>query len=249
MLQSVARFTNDATGIEKTLKFVQSFSQVAQSLVASSLPKEAAQWETAKNQANLARRYFRLFKWIDCWTLAYNQFDSYQGRPTNQEKEGSKQSAKVDNIKFILTVSKWSLLGIYLFMEMFTITDAMLITSNSWAPGLQMEALKFWFYSLAVSVLLGVYELFLLESAPVEATTQTPEKGEEEDKERRQASSPDLRAAKRRAIQKRIVADSCDMSIPAAVVGWIPLPPVATGVAGSISAILGGSDVWWRVNV
>ncbi|KAK5279685.1 hypothetical protein LTR40_007439, partial [Exophiala xenobiotica] len=52
MFQSVAKYTNDAGGIEKTLKLVQSFSQVAEVIVAST-PKELAMWQTAKDQANI----------------------------------------------------------------------------------------------------------------------------------------------------------------------------------------------------
>ena len=41
-------------GIEKTLKLVQSFSQVAEVIVAST-PKELAMWQTAKDQANIGK--------------------------------------------------------------------------------------------------------------------------------------------------------------------------------------------------
>lgn len=46
-------------GIEKSLKFVQSFSQVAEYAVASS-PKEVLQWKTAKEQTNLGKLQLQL---------------------------------------------------------------------------------------------------------------------------------------------------------------------------------------------
>lgn len=127
----------------------------------------------------------------------------------------------------------------------------MLITNNAWAPTLQIEALKFWFYALAVSAVLGLYELFLLASAPTEAKTPTTEKKGQKGKKEPAVPgelSSDVRAEKRRVILKRVVADSCDLLIPGAIVGWIPLGPVPIGIAGSISAVLGGSEVWERVN-
>ncbi|KAK4940640.1 hypothetical protein LTR10_019270 [Elasticomyces elasticus] len=265
MLNSLARYTNDAAGIEKSLKFIQSFSQVAENAVAST-PKEVLLWKTAKEQTNLARRYFRLFKWIDSWTTAYNQYHTHLA-----PGPVAKPPSDVDNIKVVLTVAKFSLLGMYLFLEMFTLTDAMQITKTSWGPTIQLEALKFWFYSLAVSVVLGVYELVVLEfgssaspahangtnSSHVEekasqATITVKSAGKESTTVVVQPKSTlvarDLRAMKRQKLVKQIVADSCDLLIPGAVVGWVPLGPVPVGVAGSISAVLGGSDVWARVN-
>lgn len=142
----------------------------------------------------------------------------------------------------------------------------MQITKTSWAPTLQLEALKFWFYSLAVSVVLGVYELLVLSFASVlPNATDKPHENEKAaqakitvksgGKESTVVVQPkttsvaqDLRATRRQALVKQIVADSCDLLIPGAVVGWVPLGPVPVGVAGSISAVLGGSDVWARVN-
>ncbi|KIW52313.1 hypothetical protein, variant [Exophiala xenobiotica] len=256
-------------GIEKALKLVQSFSQVAEVIVAST-PKEVAQWATAKDQANIARRFFRLFKWIDCWTTSYNLFQAYTGpkQIARDDKgrtiEQTRREADGDSVRVLLTIAKLSLLGIFLFMEMFCIADAMHITHNSWAPTLQIESLKFWFWSLAASALLGLYELFLLDFGPA-ATAQTPmsEKTQQVKvtvkadgkKERstlvettKTVPQGPSRASRRQAILKGIVADVCDMLIPGDIVGWMPLGPVPVGIAGSISAVLGGSDIWARVN-
>ena len=65
-----------------------------------------------------ARRYFRLFKWIDCWTTAYNQYHTHLA-----PSPVSKPASDVENIKVVLTVAKFSLLGMYLFLEMFTLVS------------------------------------------------------------------------------------------------------------------------------
>lgn len=133
------------------------------------------------------------------------------------------------------------------------------ITHNSWAPGLQVESLKFWFYSLAVSVLLGIYDLFMLDSSPATAEPVISEKAKGKVTVKsggKKASAvieakpaaQNQNALKRQAILKGIVADSCDLLIPGSIVGWIPIDPVPVGIAGSLSAILGGSDAWARVN-
>ncbi|EXJ77592.1 hypothetical protein A1O3_09819 [Capronia epimyces CBS 606.96] len=275
-------------GIEKTLKLLQSVSQIGESIGDSSPTfVDLAQWTTAKNQFALARRYFRLFKWIDCFTVAnaqYQAFGSTQPKGKDKGKGGTETATKTtvktpedpgDNFRVLLSVSKWSFLGIYLFLEMFTITNALSLTSYSWGPTVQIEALKFWAYSLAVSVILGIYELFQLGSDSTPTPTTEPDgrgkhgreekttlvSGREEkttpassttSASRPPSSSPGTsrssQAHKRRAIYKQIVSDGCDLLIPASAVGWISLDPVTLGVAGSISAVLGASEVWARVN-
>ncbi|KIW32031.1 uncharacterized protein PV07_03610 [Cladophialophora immunda] len=264
MLQSITRFSNDALGVEKSLKFLQSTSQIAATIGYLS-PDEAAQWLTVKNHFALARRYLRLFKWIDCWNMAYSQYQSFPASGTAKDKP-SKQSqppAAQSNIHFLLIVSKWSLLGMYLFLEMFTIVDAVLGTWRPWAVTTQNEALKFWFYSLSVSVALSLYELLFVspdsalarndQSADQKKTALTTvekanEKGAVQPKEREQSKARHAQSAKRRATVRQLVIDSCDLLIPGTAVGWFPLDPVTVGAAGTVSALLGGSEVWHRVN-
>lgn len=133
----------------------------------------------------------------------------------------------------------------------------MLVTSNTWGPALQTEALKFWGYSLAVSVLLGLYNIFFVYPGPPSPSTsdkgnnrgkQIPEPVEKTSAESTPKASTTPQSARQRTLYKQLVADSCDFLIPSAMVGWVRLDPITVGVAGSISALLGGSDVWARVN-
>ncbi|OAL33419.1 hypothetical protein AYO20_07275 [Fonsecaea nubica] len=254
-------------GVEKSLKFLQSTSQIA-ATVGYLSPDEAALWLTAKNQFALARRFLRLFKWIDCWNAAYAQYQSFPSSKTTKDQPAKplQPSIAQSGVHSLLIVSKWSLLGMYLFIEMFTIVDAVLDTWRPWAVTAQTEALKFWFYALSASIALSLYELLFVypDSASSKNNQSTNQKKEEktstvvektsrkgavdESDEPEQSKPRNPLTAKRNAIFRQLVIDTCDLLIPAAAVGWLPLDPVTVGAAGSVSALLGGSDVWYRVN-
>ncbi|KAK5053907.1 hypothetical protein LTR84_001869 [Exophiala bonariae] len=253
MLESIAKFSNDAVGLEKTLKFSQFSSHVIAALSTTSV--EATRWNATKGHINTARRFFRLFKWIDCFNAAQAQFSA--PAPTPKIKPTASTSEKPEkavvtpapfessNIKILLTVSKLSLLGLYLFMEMFVITDVIGLTTYSWSGPLQLEALKVWFYSLAVSILLGLYELSTLpnsSNSALEAKKATKSAA---------ASTPpgqDAVQAKRHAIYKQLIVDLSDIIVPGHVAGWFPVDTVTVGIAGSISGLLGAHSAWERVN-
>jgi hypothetical protein len=177
------------------------------------------------------------------------------------------QNASNDNVHILLAICKWSLLGMYLFLEMFTIIDAVTGRWAPWAVAMQNEALKFWFYGLAASVLLDVYELFIViptlvrakfvgKSGPPNEKPETVvlQNGKDGDRIQIKFSATSLsnadsaRAKKRQQLYKQLVIDGCDLLIPGTAVGWLPLDPITTGVAGTISAIMGGSQAWERVN-
>ena len=205
-----------------------------------------------------ARRFFRLFKWIDCWNIAYSQFDSKSD--ANDGKINVKRAqAPQDSLHFLLVFAKWSLLGVYLFLEMFTIVDAVTGTWRPWAVTAQLESLKLWFYALSVSVVLDLYEIFVvypeLATSPATKPGAAAEKpaSERARENKNEEANPDTqavstRAAKRRALYRQLVIDGCDALIPGATVGWLGLDPVTVGAVGTISAIVGGSDAWVRVN-
>ncbi|KIW67029.1 hypothetical protein PV04_06307 [Phialophora macrospora] len=246
MLTSISKFSNDPVGVEKTLKLLQSTAQIAAN-IGYWEPDEAALWTVAKNQFALARRFFRLVKWIDCWNNGYAQYERY----------GQKTAAQ-NGLHLLLLVSKWSLLGAYLFVEMFTIVDAVAGTWRPWAVATQTEALKLWFYALAVSVVLDLYEILLVYSPDSTASSPAPatsKGGAPVNEEKKQASrradagadSSAFDAAKRRSTYRQLIIDGCDLLIPGAAVGWLALDPITVGVAGTISALVGGSDAWARV--
>ena len=73
-----------------------------------------------------ARRYFRLVKWIDCFGNVQVHFSSrYGSQAATKGDDGAsvrnRNASSNDDLRFTLVVSKWSLYGIYYFVEMFTI--------------------------------------------------------------------------------------------------------------------------------
>lgn len=101
-----------------------------------------------------------------------------------------------------------------------------------------------WLYSLAVSILLGIYELSTLASS-----SAAPE-GKKSTKSGSSGGAPgqDAVQAKRRAIYKQLVVDLTDIIVPGHVAGWFPVDAATVGVAGSISGFLGAHSAWERVN-
>jgi hypothetical protein len=209
-----------------------------------------------------ARRFFRLFKWIDCFNAANNLYAAYMAPPAsaggkeNQRTSSGPAPAK-DGFHLVLLILKWSLLGAYLFLEFFTTSDAITGTWRPWTLALQIESLKFWFYALSVSVVLDLYEIFFVfpASAAPKPVPSTPAAGGEKassDIPGSKSSSTDKDAltrlnAKRRSLYRQLVIDSCDLIIPGAAVGWLHLDPVTVGIAGTVSALAGGSEAWERL--
>ena len=156
----------------------------------------------------------------------------------------------------------------YLFIEMFTIVDAVLGTWRPFTITLQTEALKIWLYSLAVAVVLDLYEIAFVvgTSASPMSVSKAPNSDSKTEMTQREFKGSDgktksLTAAasnagfasspsdsRRRRLYRQLVIDSCDLVVPGAAVGWFALDPVSVGVAGSISALLGSSNAWKRVN-
>ncbi|KAI4717876.1 hypothetical protein E4T48_05903 [Aureobasidium sp. EXF-10727] len=96
-----------------------------------------------------ARRYLRLFKWIDFGQLT---LQSWKSEP--------------DPSRRFLKTAKNALLALYFFMEMFCIpdgakqTNAMTITNSPFIAALQHHALQTWFFAITVSLLLTMYDIF-----------------------------------------------------------------------------------------
>ncbi|OAG39992.1 hypothetical protein AYO21_05865 [Fonsecaea monophora] len=234
-------------GVEKSLKFLQSTSQIA-ATVGYLSPDEAALWLTAKDQFALGEK------------LLPESPMSYI--PLLNALMLLSQRLVADRVALQHADFSVSSNGS-------TAGTRLLGTWRPWAVTAQIEALKFWFYALSASVALSLYELLFVYPDPAssknnnnqsanekkEKTTspvveKTSRKGGAVDEfnEPEQTKPRNPPTAKRNAIFRQLVIDTCDLLIPAAAVGWFPLDPVTVGAAGSVSALLGGSDVWYRVN-
>ncbi|KAK4553684.1 hypothetical protein LTR86_009182 [Recurvomyces mirabilis] len=103
MLASIARFTDDAAAIEKTLRLVQGLCTTVAALNASA--DAAAPWLEARSRVNLGRRYFRVFKWY----------------PAFVEVGKSSTNGNLSTIERLLEVVKYLFLGLYFLLEASTL--------------------------------------------------------------------------------------------------------------------------------
>ncbi|KAF2426164.1 hypothetical protein EJ08DRAFT_736495 [Tothia fuscella] len=259
MLQELSNFGNNAAALEKTLRLGQSLSQIAGGVAVSS--KDAVTCNIARSQFALSRqdhiklcqtgkadqtgrRFFRLHKWIDCWSSAHTHF--YSENSSSVEK--------------MLETFKWSFHGMYFFLEMLTISNVMGLTATSWGPKVTIESNKFWFYGLVTSIILSLYHLWLSSSLfdipEKSSTTEEVEiktgvkKSKMDIVDEKSAARPVARRPPTNTSQiwKQLIIDGCDLFIPGSVVGWIPADAVTVGVAMAVSSFLAGRDIWIKVN-
>jgi hypothetical protein len=170
----------------------------------------------------------------------------------------------------VLEVGKWSCFGMYLLLETFTIVsflhpifkivisekhmrstqgltwiklDVMGIYKSSWAEDLCVEANKFWFYSLCLSLFLGIVQLWEL-SDVLPATTSEGKEKEDAEKVKRERKKCE---AKRGIFMKKLVIDGCDLFIPGIATGWIVVSTANVGMASVVSTVLALVDIWERI--
>ncbi|TID22361.1 hypothetical protein E2P81_ATG11463 [Venturia nashicola] len=220
MLASISNFGNNAAGLEKALRLAQALSTIGGSLATTK--EDQSPWLLARAQFNLSRRFFRLHKWIDHFSLASQKFN-------NTEEQNT--------LVKLLDVTKNGFLGIYFFMEMGTI--------------------KFWFYAIATSLLMTFYQLFftstsatcpasvigeknaLTEKTDISTTEKTSAKEKKTPNEARGRNNKDL--------YRQILIDGCDLFVPGAAVGWIPIETLSVGIFMSISSVLAMGSMWPKI--
>ncbi|KAL2075792.1 hypothetical protein VTL71DRAFT_735 [Oculimacula yallundae] len=231
--KTLIRFTNDATALEKILRLFQSFCQI---LAAYSLSLEdAAPWLYLRAQFALGRRYFRFFRFLDCFSKAYDSFHS------------------VDSVRGVLLVGKWSFLGGYMFLESVTILDAMGYWVTPLARTCILEGNRFWFYSLICSILWG-----LLQLVDVMTEKEDPKVTDTNNEKEEKNSSTELTAKARKqsdmkrnseisAIKTKLVIDGLDLLSPGSVTGWINTSAAVVGFSSVVSTLLSSKEIWDRL--
>jgi peroxisomal biogenesis factor 11 (PEX11) len=121
--------------------------------------------------------------------------------------------------------------------------DAMGIWGTTWGRDILIEANRFWFYSLILSLCCSLWTLSARSNNsnrrsssdhPTAEKTQQPQRKSDE-KEKQPSSAP---------VVKQIVVDSFDLLIPGAFVGWIAASPVQVGLATIISTVVTARDIW-----
>ncbi|KAE8409917.1 peroxisomal biogenesis factor 11 [Aspergillus pseudonomiae] len=231
LLRQFSNFISTVTGLEKTCRLIQSFAQIVIQLNIPPGSTTTAQWETAISQIALTRRFFRFFAFINCFSQVY-------------ELLGGAQSLGL--FMTLVEIGRWSCLGLYLVLEDLTILHALGVHPVAWNTPVLVEAFKFWFYSLALSVFGAVCGLLFTSSSPASNKTSNNEKTKENKNAEKTAPNTDDSQAKaqRTALMKRIVADGCDLLIPGVFVGWMQISDLMISVTMVISTVVSGGDAW-----
>lgn len=99
-----------------------------------------------------------------------------------------------------------------------------------WYTPLLMEANKFWFYSICLSLLRSFVELVTWTAAP----PKTQEK------------PVPVPQGSRGAIVQRMVVDACDLTLPGSFLGWIAVGDLEVGAAMVVSTLVASRGIWVR---
>ncbi|KAK7518736.1 peroxisomal biogenesis factor 11 [Phyllosticta citriasiana] len=273
-LVEFTNFMNNAAALEKLLKLLQGFAQLGMSVFASAQLVETS--ALLRKHFALGRRYFRVFKWIDCALAA----SAVLCGDASGGKEG---------VLAMLNVAKWSYLGMFLFSEALTLLDAMDLVKFEWTPMIFAEAMRFWFYSISCGLVLIGYDLYLnhrdmvrtekeyrlIEMSPddspesicngtskeadgsAKSKHQDQKHGKEELKQDWIPKDAQLSAkerqleqakARRRSLLRQLFANACDLLTPGSIVKYTPAHPVLVAITSIMSSFISSQDLWMQIN-
>jgi hypothetical protein len=123
------------------------------------------------------------------------------------------------------------------------------IWTTSWAAGIFVEAMKFWFYSLSLGIIMGFVQLYHLYTTPLVASGKTKESDEKSKQHKKVMRMTEItdRKEHRSKIIKKIVIDGCDLFIPGSTTGWMVVSTANVGLLSVVSTVLAATDTWIRV--
>ncbi|EAW06519.1 PEX11 domain protein [Aspergillus clavatus NRRL 1] len=221
-LRQFSNFTHTQAGLEKTLRLIQSLAQV---VIETSIGNATVKsWSIAKSQLALTRRFFRFFAFVDCFERVFALLGGAgdEGIPLR-----------------LIELGRWSCLGLYYVLEDCTLLHAMNVWRVSWGDSLLVEAYKFWFYGLALSILGACWGL-LFPGKVKQSAKGAWGKG----KGKKVSSS-----AGSSVLVRRVVVDGCDLLIPGASLGWMAVSDLVVGMAMVVSTLVAGRDVWMKAQL
>jgi hypothetical protein len=181
--------------------------------------------------ANTARRYLRLFKWIDNFNAASRAFTS--SKPSTPK---------------MLETAKFTFLAIYFFMEFISITEVMGLTNHSAGPWLIVESSRMWFTGLVFSILQTLWEsMFAVGDDKQQQLVADKAKKSSARSEKKAvvASGPKSKGFP----LKQLVIDGLDLLIPGVVIQVFPFSQLVIGIAMTISTVLQLTDMWSHVQM
>ncbi|KAI3333836.1 hypothetical protein F4824DRAFT_234865 [Ustulina deusta] len=178
--EQFVRFTTDAAGLERTFRLVQSIAQI---LASYTLPFDAlvvvlaflapgrsapdpaathAVLEALRARLALARRYFRVFRFLESFQAAQKLYGSLS--TSSSALSSSSPAPRWGRTDVWIDVFGRTFNGMYLLLEVSTLADAQKIDGLAvWGPELEgsvaVEGQRFWLFSLVCGVLAGLVRL------------------------------------------------------------------------------------------
>ncbi|PYH85128.1 hypothetical protein BO82DRAFT_389705 [Aspergillus uvarum CBS 121591] len=155
MLDRLSRFYRLNTGYEKTLRLIQALCLVA--LEIGSLDSiTTKRVSAAKAQLALTRRCIRFWNFLDC----FNRVSGLLGQdaPNPRKNNHTTTTTSPTGFLWLLEVAKWSCFGVYFLLEDLTLLHVAEIYPVPWAKTVTVEAFKFWYYALALSLFGAFWE-------------------------------------------------------------------------------------------
>ncbi|KAI2464788.1 peroxisomal biogenesis factor 11 [Annulohypoxylon bovei var. microspora] len=288
IFEQFIKFTTDSVGLERTFRLFQSIAQILSSfsipfdLLLYTLSSSTGQTpsssavravlKTLNQRFGLARRFFRLFRFLE----SFNAAQKLSSRLTSPETwKGPKRGLLAKAAPWLDVFAK-TFNGLYLLLETSTLVNALQIPNLALFTleeerDIGLEAQRFWLFSLVCGALYHAFEIPLaIAYFPPPKLPQLPS-GTAQDIDERLAAekmSDDEHAAYlRRAAAERdaltkawarevsatvyklgraAAANALDILLPGVAVGWIKAEPGTVGIAMLVTTVLTSMDVWER---
>ncbi|KAM0711555.1 hypothetical protein Q7P35_000921 [Cladosporium inversicolor] len=257
------RFSTDAYGLERLLRFIQAAVQITAALVADSpaafdivsnaLKTHEARLPLAElsSRIGLVRRFIRFFRFLDAFSVSYSTFTSLSETAGNNGVGGASTTVYLEKT---LDGLASTFNGMYLLLEAATVVDALgieglTVLGKDLAFATKIEAQRCWFLALVFGAVSCVLKLSKAQKAKPasEKTVDAKDAGQDEKRkvveERSQSSKAKSQSVR---LSRKLMTCLLDLPLPGTVVGWIPASPGTLGLLMLTTSVLSGVDVWQR---
>jgi hypothetical protein len=185
-----------------------------------------------RQRMNLARRFFRLFRFVETFHAAQKLYG------------GMAANAPLDAW---LDVFARTFNGMYLLLDAPAIVSELKIDGlQLWSPetdrAVMVEAQRFWLFALACGAMSSFLKMQRLRREAYKP--KKTEKTEKTDKADKTVAAARTKQIYRHA--RGVAANSLDIVLPGVIVGWIDADPGTVGLAMLVTTLLTGMDAWER---
>lgn len=113
----------------------------------------------------------------------------------------------------------------------------------TWYETVLVEANKLWFYAICISLTRSFMQLSATSEKPPKGKSSS---GKKKNKGKDSALPPSMPSSP--SVVKRLLVDSCDLTLPASCVRWIAIGDASIGMAMVVSTIIALTEVWESIN-